>query len=132
MSGKRLNRSKSKSDSRRRNKRRLKNKKQTNLTAQPVLAAQPVPAPVPEFVVMDRKGDCNGPLGPCPICLNTGAYSAVKTPDAPMLVSYCTCIYGTERLANILDIILGLQVQERDRIIIQELYGMSAAPPGTG
>src|SRR5580704_10491213 len=97
MSGKLLNRSQSKSR-RLRNNRRLRKRKEANLAAPPV--AVPVSVPVPEFVVMDRKGDRNGPLGACPICLNSGTYSAAKKPDAPVLVSYCTCIYGTERLAS--------------------------------
>jgi hypothetical protein len=125
MSGKLLKRSKS--NSRRRNNRILRNRKKANLAVLPV----PGPVPVPEFVAMDRKGDRNGPLGPCPICLNAGTYCAAKTPDAPMLVSYCACIYGTERLASMLNMVLGLQVQEQDRIIIRDLYGASDAPPRT-
>jgi hypothetical protein len=108
MSGKRLTRSKSKSR-RLRNNRRLRNRKEANLAA----PAVPVPPPV--------VTDPNEVVGVCPVCHNAGAFCAKETSDAPGLLQYCECPYGTERLARTVDMLLGLGVRGGERIIVQRV-----------
>jgi hypothetical protein len=108
MSGKQLNKSKSK-NRRLRHNRRLRNRKATNLAAPPV--------PVPPPVVTDPYKV----VGVCPVCHNAGAFCTKETSDAPGILQYCECPYGTERLARTVDMLLGLDVRGGDRIIVQRV-----------
>jgi len=86
--------------------RRKKSKKRKDCEP----AAQAAPS-----AVSGEAPRCVSPAGMCRVCGDAGLFWWLATPDSPAILRYCECSIGTERVAKMLDAVLDLHIDEKDR-----------------